>query len=158
MKKEHGENHPSNILIVNRSIPRLEEIKHIHIRLDSAIDIDYIHSPSLDINDRIINNLKDGSLVINATGLGKDIPGSPLSDNAIFPMNGFAWDFNYRGNLIFLNQARNQQKARNLTIEDGWVYFIHGWTQVIPEVFQVEIPSMGEKIYELSKIAEEQRL
>ena len=29
----------------------------------------------------------------------------------------------------------------NLTIEDGWVYFLHGWTQVIAEVFHIELTS-----------------
>ena len=31
--------------------------------------------------------------------------------------------------------------ARALTVHDGWVYFIHGWTRVIAEVFDVEIPT-----------------
>jgi hypothetical protein len=32
-----------------------------------------------------------------------------------------------------------QQDAANLIVEDGWVYFLHGWTQVIAEVLHVEI-------------------
>ena len=28
-------------------------------------------------------------------------------------------------------------------IEDGWLYFIHGWTRVMAEVFQVDIPTSG---------------
>jgi hypothetical protein len=67
------------------------------------------------------------------------------------------WDFNYRGELVFLDQARKQQYDRNLTIEDGWVYFIHGWTQVISEVFHIEIPTSGPKFNELSEIAARQR-
>ncbi len=30
---------------------------------------------------------------------------------------------------------RAQEDARRLQVEDGWVYFLHGWTQVIAEVF-----------------------
>lgn len=30
--------------------------------------------------DRIVNDLGPGSLVINATGLGKDAPGSPITE------------------------------------------------------------------------------
>jgi len=54
---------------------------------------------------------------------------------------------------VFLDQARAQQKARNLTIEDGWVYFIHGWTRVIAEVFHREIPTRGPVFDELCRIA-----
>ncbi|KEP73786.1 hypothetical protein HR12_37330 [Microbacterium sp. SUBG005] len=51
----------------------------------------------------------------------------------MFPQNGVAWDLNYRGDLVFLDQARAQADARALQVEDGWTYFVHGWTQVIAE-------------------------
>jgi shikimate 5-dehydrogenase len=57
--------------------------------------------------------------MVNATGLGKDGPGSPITDAAPFPEWGYAWDFNYRGDLVFLEQARRQQTARRLHVEDG---------------------------------------
>ena len=98
-----------------------------------------------------MNLLKPYSLVINATGLGKDRPGSPITDNAFFPESGIAWDFNYRGDLLFLEQARAQTKKRNLHIEDGWIYFIHGWTQVMSEVFHMNVGT--EKFNELVTIA-----
>ena len=63
--------------------------------------------------------------------MGKDRPGSPLTDDCKFPMHGIVWEFNYRGTLEFMHQAEAQQEARDLKIEDGWTYFIHGWTQVI---------------------------
>ena len=68
-------------------------------------------------------------------------------------MNGIAWDFNYRGDLIFLDQAMLQKQERNLNIQDGWRYFIHGWTRVIAEVFNIEIPTSGEIFENLSTIA-----
>ena len=92
-------------------------------------------------------------MVVNATGLGKDAPGSPMTQAAVFPENGLVWEFNYRGNLVFLDQARAQQQARHLHIEDGWTYFLHGWTQVISDVFNVDIPSSGPLFDELSQIA-----
>jgi hypothetical protein len=55
----------------------------------------------------------------------------------VFPERGNVWDFNYRGSLEFLSQAERQKPARGLFIEDGWVYFIHGWLQAIGEVFGV---------------------
>ena len=28
--------------------------------------------------------------------------------------------------------------VRLMTLEDGWIYFIHGWTQVIGEAFNID--------------------
>jgi shikimate 5-dehydrogenase len=108
--------------------------------------IEYHHTPTPDLTDRIMAGLKAGSLVVNATGLGKDAPGSPLTDAAPWPQDGLAWDFNYRGDLVFLRQARSRQQAKNLQIEDGWIYFIHGWTRVIAEVFHIDIPDQRAAI------------
>ena len=157
MDQRHGRNQPSRIIVTNRSVPRLEEIRHIHGRLDSPVPVEYVHTPRQEDNDLLVNTLKPYSLVANATGLGKDAPGSPISDAARFPEYGFVWDFNYRGNLVFLDQARSQQKQRHLTVEDGWVYFIHGWTRVIAEVFHIDIPTSGPVFDELSRIAAEAR-
>jgi shikimate 5-dehydrogenase len=92
-------------------------------------------------------------MVVNATGLGKDGPGSPLTDRVVFPEGGLVWEFNYRGDLVFLDQARAAEQARNLSVHDGWVYFIHGWTRVIAEVFDIDIPMSGPAFEELSRIA-----
>jgi shikimate 5-dehydrogenase len=54
-------------------------------------------------------------------------------------MDGYAWEFNYRGELEFLQQARSQQAERRLVVEDGLVYFIFGWALVIGEVFGREL-------------------
>lgn len=157
MKPEHGDNRPSKIYVTNRSMARLEEIQRIHKELHSDVAVEYIHAPVPEQNDAVAGKLKSASLVVNATGLGKDAPGSPLTNAAVFPDHGIAWDFNYRGHLLFLDQARAQQQQRHLRIEDGWVYFLHGWTQVIAEVFHVAIPAEGPVFDELSKIAEQFR-
>ncbi len=49
--------------------------------------------------------------------------------------------------------ARARQRERNLRIEDGWLYFIHGWTRVTAEVFHASIPVEGPVFDELSAIA-----
>ena len=46
--------------------------------------------------------------------------------------------------------ALGQKEQKHLTVEDGWTYFIHGWTQVIAEVFHIDL---SERIPELSEIA-----
>jgi hypothetical protein len=42
---------------------------------------------------------------------------------------------------------------RGLQIENGWTYFLHGWTQVIAEVFDIPIPPTGPKFDVLSELA-----
>ena len=153
MKTKDASDRPSKIYVTNRSTPRIEQMKRIHEQINPGIEVEYVHCPSSEGNDQVVNRLKAGSLVINATGLGKDAPGSPITGAAVLPANGMAWEFNYRGDLIFLKQASAQKEKRNLHIEDGWTYFIHGWTRVIAEVFHIDIPTAGPAFDELSKIA-----
>jgi shikimate 5-dehydrogenase len=153
MQKERGADRPSKVIVSNRSAGRLEEIERIHRELKFDVPCDYVVAPNAGDNDAVLRRLSPGALVINATGLGKDAPGSPLTDAAVFPERAVVWDLNYRGDLIFLDQARRQETARDLQIEDGWTYFIYGWTRVIAEVFQVEIPVRGPAFDEISRIA-----
>lgn len=155
MRADHGTDRPSRIVVANRSTPRLEEIRHLHGRFDPAFPAEHHHTPAPGQSDALVGRLKPGSPVVNATGLGKDAPGSPITGAARFPRGGIAWDFNYRGELVFLDQARAQQRERGLRVEDGWVYFIHGWTRVIAEVFDIDIPTRGPVFDELSRIAAE---
>jgi shikimate 5-dehydrogenase len=153
MRRSRGEDAPRRILVSDRSQERLDEIRRIHEQVESVVPIEYILSPETDANDHVLRQIKPGSLVINATGLGKDAPGSPLSNACQFPERSVIWDLNYRGDLIFLDQARSQQQNHNLQVVDGWTYFLHGWTQVIAEVFNIEIPVSGPSFDRISAIA-----
>ena len=102
--------------------------------------MEYVVAPDPHDADEILAKLPPASLVVNATGMGKDRPGSPISDAGRFPQNGVVWEFNYRGSLEFLALARRQKAERGLVIEDGWRYFVHGWTQVIADVFDIPMP------------------
>jgi shikimate 5-dehydrogenase len=155
MRRSRGKDVPGRIVVSNRSQHRLDEIRRIHEGIESDVPVDYVLAPRPEDNDAVLAGLKPGSLVINATGLGKDAPGSPLSHAAVFPERAVAWDLNYRGDLVFLDQARAQQTSRSLQVEDGWTYFIHGWTQVIAEVFDIDIPTSGPAFERLSEIARE---
>jgi shikimate 5-dehydrogenase len=152
-KESHGHNKPAEIIISNRSEPRLTSIQQIHQNNPDGVVKSYHLTPQPADNDALLAALPPHSLVVNATGLGKDAPGSPLTNDCVFPENGIVWELNYRGDLIFLDQARSQQESRSLQIEDGWIYFIHGWTQVIAEVFDIDIQPRGKMIDELSEIA-----
>lgn len=146
-------NRPSRILVSNRSRPRLTEIRRIHAESGVDLPVEYVLAPKQIENDAILNRLKPGSLVVNATGLGKDAPGSPITQGGQFPVRGIVWELNYRGELVFLDQARAQQTEHHLQIEDGWIYFIHGWTRVIAEVFHISIPVNGPVFDRLSDLA-----
>ncbi|HYO88778.1 MAG TPA: hypothetical protein VER79_09020, partial [Candidatus Limnocylindrales bacterium] len=142
-------NRPAKFITINRSPERLKTLKAIHEQLDTDIEFEYILNEDPARNDAIMAGLPAGSMVINATGMGKDRPGSPVTDQGRWPMDGLVWELNYRGELDFMHQARRQQQERCLTIEDGWVYFLHGWTQVITEVFDIALnPELFAKLDE----------
>jgi shikimate 5-dehydrogenase len=153
----HGLNRPSKIFVSNRSTTRLSEMKDIHRKQGVDVPVSYVHTPRPQDNDAVLAALPSGSLVVNATGLGKDAPGSPITGTVPFPENGFVWDFNYRGDLLFLHQARGQAVGRSLMVVGGWLYFIYGWLAVIAEVFQHPIPFHGLVFDELCRLAKEEK-
>jgi len=152
-RKDRGADRPARIVVTNRSQGRLEEMRRIHGELGVDVPVQYVHAPRPEDNDAVVRALAPRSLVANGTGLGKDAPGSPLTGAAVFPEAGLAWDFNYRGDLVFLSQARGQEKSRGLKVVDGWLYFIYGWTSVIADVFHREVPARGPAFDELSRLA-----
>ena len=150
-QKKFGDNVPRKIILSNRSQPRLDSAKEILSDLNPQVEFEFKCNPNPTGNDALIAELPPYSLIVNATGLGKDAPGSPTTDAVDYPENCLVWEINYRGDLIFMYQAQAQEAKKNLHVEDGWVYFIHGWTQVISEVFDVAIE--GEKLQQMSDIA-----
>jgi len=130
---------PRKFIVVDRSQARLDSLRAIHVKIDTDVVFEYICNDDPVKNDVLMGELPPGSLVINATGMGKDTPGSPVTDQGVFPLNGKAWELNYRGALDFVHQARRQIETRGLHVEDGWVYFLHGWSQAIAEVFDIDL-------------------
>jgi shikimate 5-dehydrogenase len=135
----NGADRPRRFVAVNRSHGGLDNLRSVVAQLPQGAEVEYVLSDDPSWNDRLVEELPPGSMVINATGMGKDRPGSPISDDATFPEHGVAWELNYRGELEFLHQARRQEASRGLRIHDGWRYFVHGWVEHIAEVFGVEI-------------------
>ena len=150
-QERHGDNVPRKIILSNRSQPRLDSAKNHLAGIKDRVNMEYKFCPEPRLNDEAVAALPPYSLVVNATGLGKDAPGSPTTNAVSYPMNSLSWEINYRGDLLFMRQAMDQKDEKNLIIEDGWIYFIHGWTQVISEVFKVNIE--GELLEKLSDIA-----
>lgn len=151
INKKNPSDRPQRFIFTNRSQWRLDHAKEMVRQLQTDIEFEYHCTDDPTFNDRLMVKLAPYSIVINATGMGKDTPGSPITNNGIFPEHGVAWEFNYRGELDFLHQAEVQQAERKLTVEDGWLYFVHGWTQVVAQVLQIDLTK--ELFAELEKVA-----
>lgn len=136
------DNRPRHVHFVDIDPERLAHLTALGERLDAPPGYvsTHLHTEPAQ-NDALMAGLPPSSLVINATGMGKDRPGSPLSGEVRFPQSGIAWDLNYRGERPFLVQAEAQEQKRGLTVADGWDYFLLGWLIIIGEIFQVDAHS-----------------
>jgi shikimate 5-dehydrogenase len=139
MMKPDKADRPDRVVMVNRSQGRLDHLRTMVEKIGTDIQVEYIQNADPRLNDELMEAQPDHSIVINATGMGKDTPGSPVTDQGVFPRNGIAWEFNYRGELDFLHQALRQEKERELRVEDGWLYFVYGWTQVAAQVLHINL-------------------
>jgi shikimate 5-dehydrogenase len=147
MRKAERADRPEQVILVNRSQGRLDSVRAMVESFGTGMRVDYICSSDPLQNDAVMAGLPEGSLVINATGMGKDTPGSPVTWAGQFPRHGIAWEFNYRGELDFLHQAEAQSKTRGVRVEDGWLYFVHGWTQVVAQVLSIDLqPEIFQKL------------
>jgi shikimate 5-dehydrogenase len=152
LRKADAADRPSRLIVVNRSPERLAVLRRLVEQQPGQLACEFVLNADPHHNDAWLAALPPHSLVINATGLGKDRPGSPLTEAGRFPAQGVAWDLNYRGELLFLQQARAQQAERGVRVEDGWRYFLLGWTQVIRHVLGVAIDDAT--FAEMAKAAE----
>ncbi|MDQ0642923.1 shikimate dehydrogenase family protein [Microbacterium murale] len=144
---------PSRVVVTARDDEKLEHLREVHLQHGTRDGlISYVRTDAPEDAAAIVTAAPSGSLIVNATGLGKDRPGSPLPDDVVFPEGAYVWEFNYRGSLEFLHQARAQESSRGPQVIDGWRYFIHGWSQVIADVFELELTS--EVVEQLAEAAE----
>jgi shikimate dehydrogenase len=130
---------PRSVVVTDRDEHRISALESVHRQLAKRPEVEYHVVSAPQQHDTLLAALAPGSLVVNATGMGKDVPGSPVTHTARFPEGGIVWELNYRGDLAFLRSAQRQEAERNLTVHDGWRYFLHGWSEVIAEVFHLEM-------------------
>ena len=152
INKQDPADRPKRFVVVNRSQERLDHMRQMADQQATNIQVEYYCNQDPAVNDGIMEKMPPYSVVINATGMGKDTPGSPITHKGVFPRQGIAWEFNYRGELDFLHQALAQKENRDLQVEDGWLYFLHGWTQVVAQVLHT--PIEGERFERLARAAE----
>lgn len=147
INKKDAADRPKRFVFVNRSQGRLDHAREMVSKLETDIASEYICNSDPAVNDKIMSGMPPFSVVINATGMGKDTPGSPVTWDGQFPMNAIAWEFNYRGELDFMHQALAQVESRKVLVEDGWVYFVHGWTQVVAQVLHFDLtPELFDRL------------
>lgn len=149
------EDRPSRVVVVNRSPGRLASMREVHEKAGVRTPVEYVHNSDPRTNDSILAERPPGSLIVNGTGMGKDSPGSPITDAGVFPERALVWELNYRGELDFLHQAERESEGLELVVEDGWRYFIHGWACVVEEAFNLMMTP--EVIADLSNIAAKAR-
>jgi shikimate dehydrogenase len=139
INKTNKSDRPEKFTFVNRSQGRLDHAREMVSTLKTDIEIEYICNSDPLVNDMIMEKLPPYSIIINATGMGKDTPGSPITWQGQFPLHSIAWEFNYRGELDYMRQSLAQVESRHVKVEDGWLYFVHGWTQVVAQVLHFEL-------------------
>ena len=156
MQPKRGRDRPSRIVVSDLSAARLEDIGCIHRELNAAIPVDYVLARQARDNDDVLASLKPGSLVVNATGLGKYAPGSPLTEAARFPRRGVA-----RGSPTGATSSSSIRLAR-ATVAMRPSYrrrlnpnFLHGWTRRSAKFSYIsDIPSRGPTLKVISDIAQ----
>jgi shikimate 5-dehydrogenase len=147
INKKDKADRPHKFTFVNRSQGRLDHARQMVGELDTDIEIEYICNSDPLVNDRIMEKFAPYSVIINATGMGKDTPGSPITWQGKFPLHSISWEFNYRGELDFLHQSLAQVESRHVKVEDGWLYFVHGWTQVVAQVLHFDLtPALFDQL------------
>jgi shikimate 5-dehydrogenase len=119
---------PAEVILTDLSAARLQQVQAL-----TPARCQQVTTPA--DHDRLVARLPRDSLIVNATGTGKDRPGAPVTENVRFPEGAIAWDFNYRGDLAWLNRAR----AQSVRTADGWRYFLHGWSQVMSRVYGFDL-------------------
>jgi shikimate dehydrogenase len=130
---------PDRMVVVDKNPEPIEQLRAVLDQLKHDRQIVYKVTGSSEENDALLKEMPEGSFVVNATGMGKDTPGSPVTPSAVFPEKAVVWELNYRGGLDFLRQAEAQAERRGLRTHDGWNYFVYGWSEVIAEVFHFDL-------------------
>ncbi|MDQ3660475.1 MAG: hypothetical protein M3454_05335 [Actinomycetota bacterium] len=118
---------------------RLEHASQVSTNTSQTAPITTAVIPEGGDSDGLVASLRPGSMIVNATGLGKDVPGSPVTDAISWPKSSLLWDLNYRGDLTMLQQAGERAAECSIGIHDGWPLFMHGWAMSLSLIFQLEV-------------------
>lgn len=132
---------PGRVLVCETDPARAADLQAFLGALDPGFPTDVLVRPSGGPWDDVIADGHPGALVVNATGLGKDRPGSPVTEHVRFPGEAVVWELNYRGALDFLRIARGTSAAAH----DGWGLFCHGWAAALTVILDLpDEPQLGD--------------
>ncbi len=130
---------PGRLVCADRDPAALDRVER---RIEMPIETHLGEGPW----DELVATAPPGSLIVNATGMGKDRPGSPTSDRVRFPRDATVWELNYRGDLRFLDLSRAQATGAGLRVHDGWALFCHGWAAALTAVWGLDDePHLGDR-------------
>ena len=124
---------PRRLHLIDTSASRLQRAHDLAACGPARLPVRVYHSTG-QASLRDLGPLPDRSLIINATGLGKDRPGSPIRLPPSWPRRACVWDLNYRGHLLMLDDARAAAAERQLTTHDGWLLFVNGWAESLSAI------------------------
>ncbi|MFF5171774.1 hypothetical protein ACFY3U_03960 [Micromonospora sp. NPDC000089] len=140
---------PGSVTVCEPDRRRADELRHLLRALDTDVPVTVREDAAGRQWDAVVAQAGPGALVVNASGLGKDRPGSPVGDGCLFPERATVWELNYRGDLRFLGLARAQAEARELAVHDGWALFCHGWAAALTPVLELaDDPALGDRFAE----------
>jgi shikimate 5-dehydrogenase len=121
---EHAPDMPASLVFADKDPHALDALRDVSDRVHAEPGrLSFVPVSGPADCDALVAERPRPTLVVNATGLGKDVPGSPVTGRAAFGPTTLAWDLNYRGDLTYLDQA----SARGAVVVDGWDYFVAGW-------------------------------
>ena len=85
-------------------------------------------------NDDVLDLAAEASLVVNATGIGHESYGSPVTEAAQLPLRGIVWELNHEGPLEFLESVNRQADDLLLRVHDGWDLSLETWAEALSRI------------------------
>lgn len=142
---------PARMVFTDQAVPAARRLRGVLGRRAAARRVELVIKVGEGPWDEAVATAPPGALIVNATGLGKDKPGAPVSAGVRYPVGSVVWDLNYRGDLVMLSQARDQARSGGLRVHDGWGLFCDGWAAALgPILCMPGGPAAGRRFAEVA--------
>jgi hypothetical protein len=122
IRKPDAGDRPKRMVVINRSLPRLEGLQKMVGTQKTDIQFEYIHNADPKVNDGIMAGMPEGTIVINATAW-QDSPGSPITWDGLVSKAWHRLGIQLSRELDFAaSGAGSGRTAAMFSVEDGWLY------------------------------------
>ncbi len=128
---------PARIVFTDQAASAAKRLRSVLGRLAAARGVELVVTVGEGPWDEVVATAPAGALIVNATGMGKDRPGAPVSAGVRYPAGSVVWELNYRGDLVMLDRAREQARGGGLRVHDGWGLFCDGWAAALGPILDV---------------------